>query len=562
MAHIFNRILLAKLAVILTCLVVSSISFATTVETGGILVHFKSQNHLSRSQLKTWVENCHQFANKFKAGEGFWNSGIATESACILNKKERRLLSKDKAKDYSKTLTKAKKELRFVLDIKIRGKASKRSKKEKNIAEKVIGETISFWEGLFSQLFQIESDEKRKITFTLRYRNKKSKNILVRKTFDYNEKFMGYFDIDGFSELLAWHLLVDAPFQWRANKIEPLEILDGLDNKKVSSISMSKSVTDIQINKNIFIVKTHLMGKRIFNSYGNPIAVDTHRKLMGDITKGELLTEFIVMDPMEKIEDKDIFLSIGYEPYTRYYTHKKFNYLLRKLEKLNLTFFFGGTGFGVSQLLVNNDEVSYVGFRYASAVSENTELLGTYYNVDLAINKGITKGLEGTFDYWPETSVDRDDVTITLQASRLQIGYKYSFLLPLTGAVDITPTVGLWNYEASGVSAIESDYIKNSSVPALGIGFGYSINLFDFIVSGFARYSTGFASTEDISSLELGADIGYELSNVYAMRTIDPAIYGFISNQSIAIRNKEETLLSEFQGNGLVIGVGISIVWE
>ena len=72
-------------------------------------------------------------------------------------------------------------------------------------------------------------------------------------------------------------------------------------------------------------------------------------------------------------------------------------------------------------------------------------MFDTYYRLDLVINKGVTRGLETSIDYWPESSFQKNDIDIMVQALRLQAGYSFSFMLPSLGAVDLTPALGLWS---------------------------------------------------------------------------------------------------------------------
>lgn len=534
---------------------------------GDMIVQFQSTSHLDSQQIKNWSKNCSKLAEKFLLEKGYWKTGIADKSVCILPKKSVSLLDQRAKKTYLKNLADVKDSRRFLLEVKILGKKPKKTtKKEEKGLEKVIGTATSFWEGFKNQVFHQSIDDKRKILFRLSYIDPDGgKYLLSKRIYPYNEKFIGYFDLDGFVDLLAFDILVDAPFQWRASAVKEEKIFNGISTEVKHSIDISNNITDIELNKNIFIVSPAIVGKGLYVAEAPAIPIYATTAITTEGSKESLLTRYLILDMSEKFPaGRTRYLSLGHEPYTRFYAHKKFEYLLRKLDKLNLTFYFAGTSFGVSQILVNNDELSYIGFRYAKALSEKEQLLGTYYNLDLSINKGVTKGLKASLDLWPKSSQIEGLTTLELEAYRVLLGYRYSFLLPITGAVDVTPEIGLWSYDVTAsADGIVLDSLKESSALSLGIGFGYSINVFELILSGYAKFSTVMAKNESVSAREFGADIGYRLGNVYNMKSIDPAIYGFITSQKISIVNKDQgRLLNSFKANGLVVGVGVSAVWD
>lgn len=532
------------------------------VLSGGLVVDFKSYEHLSEKQTKKWVTECLGFAEAFEVNKGYWGSGIASGSTCSQSDKMTAFLTPELKATYESKEKGLSKNRNFLLEITIEGDIPDR-KKESGILESVVEETVSFWSGIISQVFQVESNEKRTIRFQLLYIQGGSKILFSERVYPYNEKFMSYFEIAGFKEFLAWDIVVEAPFQWVKESAEMTDVslVPGIQDEKLS-VKVVREVTTLPLNKNLFVVSAETLGSRLFVHYSDPLSAENHTKLLSGITEGELTSKFIVLEADPIPESKNFFLSVGYEPYTRYYTHKKFSYLLRKLEVLDLTFFFSGTNFGVSQLLVNNDEASYVGLKHARSTSAETEILGTYYNVDVSINKGVTKGLVGSYDLWPLESTKSNEASLSLDASRLRFGYRLSFLLPFAGAVDVTPTFSLWSFNATGTLGEDEDSISTSNLPALGIGAGYSLNLFDFSIAGFLRYSSSLSSDQKLTSLEMGGDLGYKLSNVYSMSDFHPTVFGFISNQSITIQSPSNEILRRFKGSGIVVGAGFKLIWE
>lgn len=486
---------------------------------------------------------------------------------------------------------KARKMARYALEVNINGKVPKR-KDRSGAAEIIIGKAVSFWEGFTRQIFGGEKEDKRTITFKLVYLNSGKKLPLVERTYPYSEKFMGYFGIAGFSEMLAWDILVEGPYQWdlsvfAKNNLEASE--KGTKDKKnvvsknkkdkekqkennqestAAILDITSSIVDIELNRNFQIVKPLALSKSVFLASTSGIGYEKKNELDIDILSGNLLRNILVFDLDELPDYTGVFLSVGEEPYTRYYTHKRVDYLLRKLEKLDLTFYFADSTFGVSQLLATNDELSYAGARYARGVAEDPQPFDTFYNVDLALNKGVLTGLKMSFDLWPESSqkeIVNDDIEVetSIKAYRILLGYKYSFLLPLVGAIDLTPTLGIWNYQITSKSAFQEFTEEESAAPTLGLRVGYTINVFDFLLSGYGKFSRSFGGDAMISSTEFGADLGYQLSNVYAMRTLDPAIYGFVAFQDFTIEeNSEEGGEVGIEVDGLVIGAGFSLVWE
>ena len=490
--------------------------------------------------------------------------------------------SKDKKSRKKKTISvKSRNDIRdssyYYLEAKISGKIPKRSKDE-SFTDMVIGKASSLWEGLKDQLFGTSNaDDKRKIIFTLKYIDAHLGEFeLSKREHPYLEKFLGYFEISGFNEILAFDILVDAPMQWDLrvfiNNLKNMSKKNGKNGKNGKNdddqkyfLDLSDEFGNIEKNRNLFLVKSYVVDGKINTATGDPFEATLQTGISKNVLKGELLKKSWTINTEELPFEKGVYLSLAYEPYSRFYTHKRFEYLLRKLKDLNLTFYFGGTTFGVSQLLVSNDEISYLGGRIGKGVSEKEQALSTFYNVDLAINKGFMRGLKFSFDYWPAADSDgnNEEFDDSIEAFRFMIGYKYSFLLPLVGAIDLTPTLGLWSYQFTTTNGDLVDSLEENFAPSLGIRAGYGINFLDFIISGYGIYSTGFAENTTITSVELGVDIGYELSNIYKMRHIDPAIYGFIANQDLSVENKDSAAVAQgFEAKGLTIGIGMSVVWE
>ena len=133
-------------------------------------------------------------------------------------------------------------------------------------------------------------------------------------------------------------------------------------------------------------------------------------------------------------------------------------------------------------------------------------------------------------------------------------------MLPILGVIDLSPSIGIWSFEASSTNGFISTSFSEPASLTFGLGAGYNINILDFIVSGYSKFSTSVASESQISMLELGADIGYQFRNIPSMRTIDPAVYGFVLLQQLDVANVEKE--SEIGATGLVVGVGGSVVWE
>ena len=565
-----------------------------------------------RTRKKSWIKNCEDFASYFKVGNGFWKTGIATETFCNHHKDLVKNYSKNDHKSYNKTLQKWLSKTKYRVDIQIRGETPKyildqrkkitereiskkdtnkaKSKLDKNgksaedfsaeedqehIGDNFIGTPVKFWDGLKRQLFAPSHKEKdnRVITFTLAYLHDGKYIIFSQRSHKYSEKFMGYFDLEGFSEIIAFDLLADAPYQWDSNIIKtnkfpditeiPGKVLEGQLLTDKSSIDISNELHNLELNKNLYMVRPTIIGGKLFIPESFPQPIEKKPKLDVNITDVSLFEKHLVFDEVKKFPNwKGVHLSLGHEPYTRYYIHKKTAYLIRKLDKMDLTFFFAGTKFGIPQILSTNDELSYAGLRYGKSVSEDEQMLGTYFNLDLSLNKGPLKGLQSSFTLWPKSSTtDEDDIATDIEAYRALFGYKYSFLLPVLGAIDITPTLGFWSFKATATNvAGTSSEFNESFAPTIGVKAGYSINILDFILSGYGRYSFGVASDSNISSGEIGADIAYRVSNIYSMRSTDPAIYGFVLYQNLEI--VDDNVGGKITANGLVIGIGGGVVWE
>ena len=65
------------------------------------MVTFGSPEYLDDQQKSKWIEKYENFSKKFKIGEGFWRTGIATETYCNYHKSFVRLFKKAKKKNLS-----------------------------------------------------------------------------------------------------------------------------------------------------------------------------------------------------------------------------------------------------------------------------------------------------------------------------------------------------------------------------------------------------------------------------------------------------------------------------
>lgn len=604
-----NLITIALLQVIL---IFSKSAFSNTKK--HLEVNLLTPEHLTKELVEKWNKGCNLLASHLIINKGYWSSGIADSSSCTefeaikqksdkttaKPKKDIKSKGEDKEKNSKengkeeitqqrsqetytfKTKTQKKKiKANYKLDITIKGQVPERSS-DKNFAYILLDKTLGIWDGIKRQIFQEEVIDSRQIEVTLIRVLKNGKNhIYSTRTYEYSDKFWSYFELSGFAEMLAFDVLVDAPYQWDVSVMQHIKDkspVASVDQKESSekaparkrnwAIKATSDIFDLELNKNLYLVKVFEKKNLVFVREGNPTEVSMLKVLSLDaISKSNLMDKYIKFNsdfekPSSSLTD-DIKLSFGHEPYSRYYFHKKFEYLLRKLKYLDLSFYFGGTSFGIGQILASNDDISYVGLRYASGVTENPELLGTYFNIDASLNKGVTKGLKFSFDLWPKSEKTTEDSTITMEAFRFQFGYSIDFLLPLLGAVEMTPTIGLWTYNVNAL-ILGNDYnFEESFGPSVGIRFGYKLTIWDFLLSAYAKYTFGLSDESNISSSEYTADLGYNIRNIYKMRNYNPAVYGFVSFQEIDVGNKEENpVIDSFVAEGLVVGVGASVAWE
>ena len=103
---------------------------------------------------------------------------------------------------------------------------------------------------------------------------------------------------------------------------------------------------------------------------------------------------------------------------------------------------------------------------------------------------------------------------------------------------------------------------ENSS-PALGVRFGYSLNILDLILSGYARFVTGISSETNVFSSEFGGDVVYQFSSDYSTSKINPALYGFVLLLNLEITNSSSNeIIQGVNASGLVFGIGGSVVWD
>ena len=212
--------------------------------------------------------------------------------------------------------------------------------------------------------------------FKLIYTHDSKSTILAKREYPYNSKFFGYMDLAGFSDLLAFDILVHSPMQWHKSVIKQNEFINPLtlSSEKKFSIEISNATHDLELNRNLFFVRTKIESDGMYVAESNPQSISIKSKITLQV--GEILPKFIVFGELSKIPDQpDVYLSLGHDPVTRYYTSKKVLYLIRKLEKMNLTFFFATGTFGISQILSTNDELSYLGIRYAQGLSQEKKIL-------------------------------------------------------------------------------------------------------------------------------------------------------------------------------------------
>lgn len=549
-----------KLIAILTLGAFSKNAFSNVLKEGSLIVNLiDSEEHLDELQKKKWLELCRNLSSKFEVSKGYWSTGIAKGSECQLGKKMEEVLEKKKLSSYKKSISTIQKKQKFELNIFITGEIPANLEGDKTVIEKFIGAPLSLWDGLKRQLFHEKIEDSRQINFELLYLDGKKKLVLSSRSYQYNQRFLGFFELDGFTDILALDILSEAPMQWA------LEALKYNKEEKVYTIPVVKQITDFTLNKNLYFVRPYIIdGETIKIAHSD--AVDSEFKkdlnLLNAANAENPIVRYIEIK-VDSIPDyKGTFLSFGFEPVSRYYIHKKFDYLLRKLSSLDLTFYFADSLFGISQILDTNDEISYVGFRLAKGISEVPTPLDQYINIDFSLNKGPLRGIKTSLDIWPNTTYDTGDIKKEIMMSRLLLGYRFSLMLPLLGGIDLSPTMGLWNYKIAASSEFVSKENSKSSIPTLGVEAGYRLNIIDFILYGYFRYSSGLG-VEDINSMEVGADIGYKINNLYKMRTIDPAVYGFVLYQSTEINDSTADLaIKGISSSGLVIGFGGSVAWE
>ena len=336
----FNRIL-SLILLSMALLSQTNASYAEDWQSGSIIVNLKDSKQLLKSQRARWFKICGKFASNFKIGQGFWQTGIATKSLCNLDTtlaKEmvKTKLELEKFKKAALAIKQFDSTAKYQLDISIKGKPPK---KRLNTGS-IIGKPLEFWDGVKRQIFNQEISDKRKITFELKYRAAKGPITLARRTYKYNDRFLNYFDLNGFTDLLAFDLLVEAPFQWSISVLSKQKFTMALKSKEYMAIEISNSLADIVTNKNFVFIRPNIMGNLLYLASSDPIKVKDTRVLSLDIANVNVTRRYVVFPAKPSYDEKDnIFIGLGHERYTRISAHRKFEYLLRKLNKLDLTFF-------------------------------------------------------------------------------------------------------------------------------------------------------------------------------------------------------------------------------
>lgn len=576
---------------------------ASNIKNAPVTVKLMNDGKVSVSEQRKWKKVCQNFAKKLEIGRGYWKSGVASKSRCDfirlpssrskgqikgrLNQKnqgfnvfvevigeEPKLYQEDNPSQDQKTETNSS-QISKDGDVGNKEKIEKNSSPEKKIesgstktennlkanSDSDVGEPVKFMDELYNQIFEKKIVDNRTINFKLVYIYGKNQILLADRTYPYNSKFFEFMDLEGFSDLLAFDILVHSPMQWHKSVITENEFVNPLTltKEKKLSFEITNPIHDIELNKNLFFVRPKIDKDKIFVAESTPLPVSKKSKI--EVTKSGLLSKFIVFDELTRVpQQSDAYLSLGHDPITRYYTSKEILYLIRKLERINLNFFFAEGDFGVSQLLSTNDELSYLGLRYARGLSQEKKILANYFNIDLSINSGMVEGLTASFNLWPKTTESVNNVSTDLQCYNLLFSYKYSLLLPVRGVIHFSPSIGFWGFEASSRGEFSSSSFSEPASLTFGLGAGYSLNILDLIISGYSRYSSSVASESQISMLELGADVGYQLIDIPSMQTLYPAVYGFVLLQQLDVTNVERE--SQITSNGLVVGIGGSVVWE
>ena len=130
-----------------------------------------------------------------------------------------------------------------------------------------LDKTLSVWDGFKRQLFKDDIQDKRKISFTLsRLKNNGETYNYTTRSYAFNDKFIGYFDLDGFAELLAMDILAHAPYQWTLSSLQQikttstLKALAGRNANKRWAIHSTSDIFDLELNKNLYLVKVFEKG--------------------------------------------------------------------------------------------------------------------------------------------------------------------------------------------------------------------------------------------------------------------------------------------------------------
>jgi hypothetical protein len=234
---------------------ISNEVFSKNLKTGNLSVRIESLDHFDKDQKKAWPSICKKFSQKFVIGKGFWSSGIAKKAGCELTRDQIKHLNSIEGMKTPKNDSRITSKPSYELKIKIEGEIPERKDEDENIAEKFIGKAVGFWDGFKRQLFSTKNPDERKIIFELNYLHNKKPIYMAKRIYNYSDKFLGYFDLDGFIDLLAFDILIESPYQWDISILKKREFLDGLDKKKMFSFEKIDNAVNLERNLNLYFVR-------------------------------------------------------------------------------------------------------------------------------------------------------------------------------------------------------------------------------------------------------------------------------------------------------------------
>lgn len=290
-------------------------------------------------------------------GKGYWESGLAISGSCKgLDISPDKPTENEKSEDSSaadgkeqtpesekgketaeltKMPAKDKNEMRslndptqgYFIDINIQGDVQKQIDDQDG---NYFGKAVAFWDGFKRQIFREPINDVRKITFKLIYKGSGRELFLASRTYPYNPKFISYFEIPNFSKMLAFDLLVEAPFQWDLTRLKQKK--DNLRNKNNQkqvekdksglSILISSAIVDIEMNQHFQFVQPFFIGKSTqYLGMSDGIIPEKTTNLNTNVLKRNIFDTYIFFADDLLPERKDgVFLALGDESYTKYYT--------------------------------------------------------------------------------------------------------------------------------------------------------------------------------------------------------------------------------------------------